>query len=158
MGKINLVVRMEHVASILVPRNGISSCVLFRRRVRNIIMGVCFFFLFHGTEFRVVFSSAEEFGTEFRNFLFRGTSEIPSEITICSVCSVFHGIIFCRKFLTLSGIKLRMIQLLFSNSRNALRWIVLALSQDGVFTDFLLLKTSAWIAIDWYHFHPPLHL
>ena len=31
-------------ASILVPRNGIPSCVLFRRRVRNRIMGVCFYF------------------------------------------------------------------------------------------------------------------
>jgi hypothetical protein len=31
-------------ASILVSRNGIPSCVLFRRRVRNRIMGVCFYF------------------------------------------------------------------------------------------------------------------
>ncbi len=51
-------------------------------------------FLFHGTEFRVVFSSTEGFGTEFRDFLFRGTTGIPSEITICSVYSVFRGIIF----------------------------------------------------------------
>ncbi len=51
-------------------------------------------FLFHGTEFRDVFSSAEGFGTEFRDFLFRGTAGIPSEITICSVFSVFRGIIF----------------------------------------------------------------
>ena len=51
-------------------------------------------FLFHGTEFRDVFSSAEGFGTEFRDFLFRGTAGIPSEITICSVYSVFLGIIF----------------------------------------------------------------
>ena len=51
-------------------------------------------FLFHGTEFRVVSSSAEGFGTEFREFLFRGTVGIPSEITICSVNSVFRGIIF----------------------------------------------------------------
>ncbi len=47
-----------------------------------------------GTEFRVVVSSAEGFGTEFRDFLFRGTAGIPSEITICSVYSVFRGIIF----------------------------------------------------------------
>jgi hypothetical protein len=81
-----------------------------------------FLFLFHGMEFRVVFSSAEWFGTEFRefasifvprnaiqscflfrgrarngnseSFLFRGTAGIPSEITICSVYSVFRGIIF----------------------------------------------------------------
>jgi hypothetical protein len=51
-------------------------------------------FLFYGKEFRVVFSSAEGFGTEFRGFLFRGTAGIPSEITICSVYSVFRGIIF----------------------------------------------------------------
>ncbi len=51
-------------------------------------------FLVHGTEFRVVFSSAEGFGTEFRKFLSRGTAGIPSEITICSVYSVFRGIIF----------------------------------------------------------------
>ncbi len=51
-------------------------------------------FLFHGTEFRVVFSPAAGFGTEFRDFLFRGTAGIPSEITLCSVYSVFRGIIF----------------------------------------------------------------
>jgi hypothetical protein len=62
--------------------------------VRKGIMRVYFFFLVLGTEFRVVFSSTEGFGTEFREFLFRGTAGIPSEITICSVCSVFRGIIF----------------------------------------------------------------
>ena len=51
-------------------------------------------FLVHGTEFRVAFSSAEGFGTEFRDFLFRGIAGIPSEITLCSVYSVFRGIIF----------------------------------------------------------------
>jgi hypothetical protein len=51
-------------------------------------------FLVHGTEFRVVFSSVEGFGTEFRDFLFRGIAGIPSEITLCSVYSVFRGIIF----------------------------------------------------------------
>ena len=56
--------------------------------------GSLLLFLFQGTEFRVVFSSAEGFGTEFRDFLFRGTTGIPSEITICSVYSVFRGIIF----------------------------------------------------------------
>ncbi len=102
-------------------RNGIQSCFLFRGKVRNRIPKVCFYFcsternselfslprkgseqisesmflfLFHGTEFRVVFSSAEGFGTEFRRFLFRGTAGIPSEISNCSVYSVFHGIIF----------------------------------------------------------------
>jgi hypothetical protein len=102
-------------------RNGIPSCFLFSGMVRNRILRVCFYFcsaernselfslprkgsernsesklllLFHGTEFRVVFSSAEGFGTEFRRFLFRGTAGIPSEISICSVYSVFRGIIF----------------------------------------------------------------
>jgi hypothetical protein len=56
--------------------------------------GSLLLYLIHGTEFRVIFSSAEEFGTEFREFLFRGTAGIPSEITICSVYSVFRGIIF----------------------------------------------------------------
>jgi hypothetical protein len=56
--------------------------------------GSLLLFLFHGMEFRVVFSFAEEFETEFRDFLFRGTTGIPSEITICSVYSVFRGIIF----------------------------------------------------------------
>jgi hypothetical protein len=97
------------------------SCFLYRGMVRNEIPRVGFYFcsternselfslplngsegnseslhlfLVHGTEFRAVFSSAEGFGTEFREFLFRGTAGIPSEITICSVYSVFRGIIF----------------------------------------------------------------
>ncbi len=101
--------------------NGIPSGFLFRGMVRNGIPRVCFYFcsmernselfslprkgsernsasmllfLFHGTEFRVVFSSSEGFGTEFPEFLFRGTAGIPSEITICSVNSVFRRIIF----------------------------------------------------------------
>ncbi len=76
------------------PRNGIPSCVLFRRRVRNRIMGVYFYFCSSERNSEVVFSSAEGFGTEFRDFLFRGITGIPSEITICSVYSVFRGIIF----------------------------------------------------------------
>ncbi len=102
-------------------RNEIRRGFLFRGMVRNGILRVCFYFcsternsalfslprkgsernsvsmlqfLFHGTEFRVVFYSSEGFGTEFREFLFRGTAGIPSERTICSVNSVFRGIIF----------------------------------------------------------------
>ncbi len=71
-----------------------SELFSFRWRVRKGILRVCFYLCFHGTEFRVVFSSAEGFGTEFRGFLFRGTDGIPSEITFCSVYSVFRGIIF----------------------------------------------------------------
>jgi hypothetical protein len=104
-----------------VVRKGIPSCVLFRGMVRNGILRICIYFgstkrnselcfllekgleqnygslplfLFHGTEFRVVFFSAEGFGTEFRDFLSCGTTGIPSEITICSVYSVFRGINF----------------------------------------------------------------
>ncbi len=78
-----------------VARKGILSCVLSRGMVRNRIPRVCFYFgstkwnsklcslpqkgseqnygslflfLFHGTEFRVVLSSAEGFGTEFQEF------------------------------------------------------------------------------------------
>jgi hypothetical protein len=79
-------------ASSFVPRNGIPSCFLFHGRERN--SESMLLFLFHGTEFRVVFSSVEGFGTEFRRFLFRGTAGIPSEISICSDYSFFRGIIF----------------------------------------------------------------
>ncbi len=72
-----------------------SELCLFRSRVRSEQnYGSLLLFLFHGTEFRVILSSAEGFATEFRDFLFRGTTGIPSEITICSVYSVFRGIIF----------------------------------------------------------------
>ncbi len=103
-------------ASIFFPRNGSPSCFLFRWRIRKGILRVfternsellslllkclegnsesSLLFLFNGTEFRVVFSSAEGFGTEYRGFLFHGTTGIPSEITICFVYSVFRGIIF----------------------------------------------------------------
>jgi hypothetical protein len=63
-------------------------------------------FLFNGTEFRVVFSSAEGFGTEFRGFLFRGTAKIVLEITICSVYAVFRGIIFLSEIPNPSSVKL----------------------------------------------------
>ncbi len=76
-------------------------------------------FLFHGTEFRVVFSSAEGFGTKFRElllFFFNGTEFLAGfssaegfgrefqEFSVprnSSVYSIFRGIIFCRKFPTL---------------------------------------------------------
>jgi hypothetical protein len=101
-------------------RDGIPSCFLFRWKVWKGIPRVCFYFIstewnwvvflplkgsegnsesllvfmVYGTEFRVVFSSVEGFGTEFREFLYRGTVGIPSEMSICSVNSVFRGIIF----------------------------------------------------------------
>ncbi len=69
--------------------NGVLLSLLFltsKGNSENMLL-----FLFHGTEFRVVFSPAAEFGTEFRDILFRRTAGIPSEITLCSV---FRGIIF----------------------------------------------------------------
>jgi hypothetical protein len=109
-------------------RNGIPSGFLFRGMVRNGIPRVCYYFCFtewnselfslpckcsernsasmllfliHGTEFRVVFSSAEGFGTEFREFLFRGTAGIPSEITFVPSIPSSAELFFCRKFPTL---------------------------------------------------------
>ncbi len=111
----------ESLFLFFVARKGLPSCVLFRGMVRNGIQRICIcfgsternselcslpqngmeqnygsllLFWFHGTEFRVISSSAEGFGTECRDFLFRGATGISSEITICSVYSVFHGIIF----------------------------------------------------------------
>ncbi len=57
---------LRGTATIFVPRNGIPSWFLFRWMVWNRIPSASI--LFHGTEFRVVFSSAEWFGTEFREF------------------------------------------------------------------------------------------
>ncbi len=45
-----------------------SSCFLFRGMVRKGIWESLLLFLFHETEFRVVFSSAERFGRECREF------------------------------------------------------------------------------------------
>jgi hypothetical protein len=67
---------------------------LLQKGSEHIFLGSLLLFSFNGTEFRVVFSSAEGFGTEFRECLFRGTTGIPSEITNCSAYSVFRGIIF----------------------------------------------------------------
>jgi hypothetical protein len=94
-------------------RNGILSCFLFRGLVRNRIPRVCFYFcsteqnselfslprngseqnseslllfLFHRTAFQVVFSSAEGFGREFREYasIFVPRNGIPS-------CFLFPG-------------------------------------------------------------------
>jgi hypothetical protein len=77
-------------------------------------------FLVHGTEFRVVFSSAEGFGTEFRDFLFRGIAGIPSEITLCSVYSVFRGIIFLSEIPNPICICSRILQSASKNSKKNL--------------------------------------
>ncbi len=85
----------------VIPQNGIPSCFSFAegsdRNYESLLL-----FLFHKTEFRVVvrngIPSCFLFRRRVRNgipsFLFLGTAEIPSEITICSVYSVFRGIIF----------------------------------------------------------------
>ena len=121
--------QFEYCQRLPLPRF-VLSCFLFHRMVWNGIPRVCFHFCFternselfslplkgfgrdskslllflvHGTEFRVIFSSAEGFGTEFRDFLFRGIAGIPSEITLCSVYSVFRGIIFLSEIPNPSG-------------------------------------------------------
>ncbi len=93
---------MERNSEFSLLRNGVeqnSKCLLL--------------FLFHGTEFRVVFSSTEWFRMEFRkllvfcstvqnskhfsplrnskSFLFRGTSGISPKQTNCSFYSVFRS-------------------------------------------------------------------
>ena len=54
-------------SSIRLPRF-VPSWFLFHGMVRNGIPRVYLYYLLHGKEFRVVFSSAEWFGTEFREF------------------------------------------------------------------------------------------
>ncbi len=62
-----------YINSFFATRRGLSSDILPR-------------FFLHGTEFRVVFSSAEWFGTEFRDYasIFVPRNEIPS-------CFLFRG-------------------------------------------------------------------
>ena len=81
-------------ASILVPRNGIPSCVLFRRRVQNRIMGV--FFYFCATERNSELFSLPRKGSERNSEIFCSAEqpEFRRNIIICSVYSVFRGIIF----------------------------------------------------------------
>ncbi len=65
---------------------GCLSCFLFRWRIRKGILRVFFYFCIHGKEFRVVFSSAEVFGREFREFasIFVQRNGIPN-------CFLFRG-------------------------------------------------------------------
>ena len=58
---------IHYYCNIRLPRFVLSWC-LFHGMVRNSIPRVYLYFLLHGKEFRVVFSSAEWFGTEFREF------------------------------------------------------------------------------------------
>jgi hypothetical protein len=72
---------IREFASIFFPRNGIPSIFLLCRTVLNRIPRFFFpqncaernsesllIFLFHGTEFRAIFSSAERFEKEYREF------------------------------------------------------------------------------------------
>jgi hypothetical protein len=81
-------------ASILFPRNRIPSCGLFRRRVWNRIMWVCFNFWF--TERNSELFSLPRKGSERNSEIFCSAEqpELLSEITICSVYSVFRRIFF----------------------------------------------------------------
>ncbi len=79
--------------SIFGSRNGIPSCFLFRGRVWNRIPRVCFFCsMERNSELFPLPRKGSERNSE--NFLFRGTAGIPSEFPLCSVYSVFRGIIF----------------------------------------------------------------
>jgi hypothetical protein len=81
-------------ASIFVLRNGIPSYFLFRGRVRNGIPRVCFYFcsMERYSELFSLLWKGSEWNSE--RFLFCGTAETPSEITVCFVYSVFSRIIF----------------------------------------------------------------
>jgi hypothetical protein len=96
--KKKLVFRKESLLVFLVPRNGIPSRFLFRWRIRNGILRVCFYFcytelnsehfslprkskslllfLFHCTEF---FSLRNGLERNSKRFLFHGTAGIPPE-------------------------------------------------------------------------------
>ncbi len=80
-------------ASILASRNGIPGYILFRWRVWKGIPRDCFFF---GplNEFRVVFSSAEGFGTEFRERSVPRNRQNSVGNNHLFRLFVFHGIIF----------------------------------------------------------------
>ncbi len=73
-------------ASIFVPRNGITSCFLFRWRVRNGIRRKCFYFCSTEQNSELFSLPRKDSERNSEGFLFRGTAGIPSEITICFVC------------------------------------------------------------------------
>ncbi len=90
-------------ASIFVPRSGIPSCFSLPQKGLERNSESLLLFLLHGTEFRVVSLLWKGSERNYERFLFRGTARIPSEIAVCSVYSIFRGIIFCRKFPTLDS-------------------------------------------------------
>ncbi len=89
--------KSESLLLFFVPWNGIPSCFLFRWRVWKGILRICFYFCSRerNSELFSLPRKGPERNSE--NFLFHGTAGIPSDITICSVYSVysvFRGIIF----------------------------------------------------------------
>jgi hypothetical protein len=69
-------------------------CFLFRGMVWNGIPRVCFYFCFEEQNselFSLPWKGSER---NSERFLFRGIARIPSEISICSIYSIFRGIIF----------------------------------------------------------------
>ncbi len=51
-----------------VLRNGIPNYIFFQEMLRNKILKVCLYHLFHGTQFPAIFSSRKCFGTKFWKF------------------------------------------------------------------------------------------
>jgi hypothetical protein len=88
----------EGIFLFFVARKGIPSCVLFRGKVQNGIPRICIYFCSTERNIPCCFLFHRRVRNRIPRFLFRRTTRIPSEITICSVYSVFPGIIFCRKF------------------------------------------------------------
>ncbi len=82
--------RILRVCFYFVPRYVILSCFFPPEKGSERNYGSLLLFLFHGMEFRVVFSSAERFGRNSKSFLFWGIARIASErcydfveITMC---------------------------------------------------------------------------
>ncbi len=80
----------RELTSILITRNGIPSCVFSRRRVRNRIMGVFFYFCFMERNSELFSLSRKGLERNSKNFLFRGITGVPS---ILSSAELF----FCPK-------------------------------------------------------------
>jgi hypothetical protein len=95
----------------LVPRNRIPSCFLPQKGSEPNSESMLLF-LFHGTEFRVFSLPRKGSERNSERFLFRGTAGIPSEMIICSVYSVFHGIIFLSEIPNPSRYYLLLVSLL----------------------------------------------
>ncbi len=92
------------------PRNGsewhsksLLQCFFYAMEFRVVFSSVEGFgiefrelllFLFHGTEFRAFYLLRKGSERNSESFLFCGAAGIPPEIPICSFYSVFRGIIF----------------------------------------------------------------